>query len=82
MIDGEERLTDTQARSDFIIGGLRRITGADVPEFERRFALSLRLAFPQLAHLEQDGLVELGATTLRLTPRGLRYADTVGALLV
>jgi oxygen-independent coproporphyrinogen-3 oxidase len=81
-VDGQERLTDAQARSDFIITGLRRITGADVPEFERRFALPLRQAFPQLAHLEADGLVELHAARLRLTARGLRYADTVGALLV
>ena len=81
-VDGEERLTDAQARSDFVITGLRRLAGVDVTEFERRFAITLRTAFPHLLHLEQDGLVELRTTTLRLTPRGLRYADTVGALLV
>lgn len=81
-VDGEERLTDAQARSDFVITGLRRIAGADVGEFERRFAVAVRAAFPQLAHLERDDLVVLSGTTLRLTARGLRFADTVGAFLV
>jgi oxygen-independent coproporphyrinogen-3 oxidase len=81
-VDGEERLTDAQARSDFVITGLRQIAGVDVAEFERRFATPLRTAFPQLPHLEHEGLLELHAAKLRLTARGLRYADTVGALLV
>jgi oxygen-independent coproporphyrinogen-3 oxidase len=81
-VDGEERLSDAQARSDFVITGLRRIGGVDVSEFERRFAVAVRAAFPQLAHLERDDLVVLSATTLRLTARGLRFADTVGAFLV
>jgi len=81
-VDGEELLTEAEARADFVITGLRRLAGADVTEFERRFAVSLAQAFPQLPHLEHDGLVELCGARLRLTPRGLRFADTVGALLV
>jgi oxygen-independent coproporphyrinogen III oxidase len=81
-VDGEELLTEVAARADFVITGLRRLAGVDVVEFERRFALPLREAFSQLLHLEQDGLVELCGGRLRLTPRGLRFADTVGAFLV
>jgi coproporphyrinogen III oxidase-like Fe-S oxidoreductase len=81
-VDGEERLSVAQARSDFVITGLRRIAGVDVGEFERRFAIAVRAAFPQLTHLERDDLVVLSGTTLRLTARGLRFADTVGACLV
>jgi oxygen-independent coproporphyrinogen-3 oxidase len=81
-VDGEERLSEAQARSDFVITGLRRIAGVDVGEFERRFAIAVGTAFPQLAHLERDDLVVLSGTTLRLTARGLRFADTVGAFLV
>ena len=81
-VGGEEVLTDGQARADFVIAGLRRVEGADVAEFERRFAVALRVAFPQLAGLEGEGLVEIRETRLRLTARGLRFADTVGALLV
>jgi oxygen-independent coproporphyrinogen-3 oxidase len=80
--DGEELLSDAEARADFVITGLRRLAGADVIEFERRFTVAVRAAFPQLAHLEQDGLVEIRSPYLRLTPRGLRFADTVGACLV
>ena len=80
--DGEELLSDAEARADFVITGLRRLAGADVVEFERRFTVAVRAAFPQLAHLEQDGLVEIRSSYLRLTPRGLRFADTVGACLV
>jgi oxygen-independent coproporphyrinogen-3 oxidase len=81
-VDGEELLTEAEARADFVITGLRRLAGADVAEFERRFAVALRKAFPQLPHLEHEGLLELCEARLRLTPRGLRFADTVGALLV
>jgi oxygen-independent coproporphyrinogen-3 oxidase len=81
-VDGDEWLDGAQARSDFVITGLRRLAGVDVAEFERRFATRLAAAFPQLVHLEHDALVTLGGGRLRLTARGLRYADTVGAMLV
>jgi oxygen-independent coproporphyrinogen III oxidase len=81
-VDGEELLSEAEARADFVITGLRRLAGADIVEFERRFAVSLLQAFPQLPHLEHDGLVERCGARLRLTRRGLRFADTVGALLV
>jgi oxygen-independent coproporphyrinogen-3 oxidase len=81
-VGGTERLSEAEARSDFVITGLRRLAGVDVPEFERRFAIALRDAFPQLRHLEHDDLVALRAGRLRLTARGLRFADTVGAFLV
>src|SRR5262249_53065099 len=53
-VDGDEVLTDAQARADFIITGLRHLAGADVAEFERRFAVAIRAAFPQLPHLEHE----------------------------
>jgi oxygen-independent coproporphyrinogen-3 oxidase len=81
-VDGEERLGVEQARADFVITGLRRIAGADVAEFERRFGIALAAAFPQLAGLAADGLVTVDGERLRLTARGLRFADTVGAMLV
>ena len=81
-VAGEERLTDEQARSDFLITGLRRMAGVDVAEFERRFAITLRAAFPQLSRLEDEGLVELRDERLRLSAHGLEHADTVGAHLV
>ncbi len=81
-VAGEEHLVEAQARGDFVITGLRRLAGVDVAEFERRFGIALAAAFPQLAGLTRDGLVGSSDGRLRLTPRGLRFADTVGALLV
>src|SRR5262249_47689612 len=79
-VGGEERLVEAQAQGDFVITGLRRLVGVDVAEFERRFGIALAAAFPQLAGLARDGLVGVGDGRLRLTRRGLRFADTVGAL--
>ncbi len=81
-VEGEERLTGAQERSEFLITGLRRIAGVDLAEFERRFAVPAHVAFPQLAHLERERLIERRGERLRLTARGLRFADTVGAVLV
>jgi oxygen-independent coproporphyrinogen-3 oxidase len=81
-VDGEEVLVDAEARSDFVVAGLRRLAGVDVAAFERRFGITLPAAFPQLAGLARDGLVQIDISRLRLTPRGLRFADTVSALLV
>ena len=81
-VDGEEVLVDAEARSDFVVAGLRRLAGVDVAEFERRFRVALLAALPELTGLARDGLVQIDARCLRLTPRGLRFADTVSALLV
>jgi hypothetical protein len=42
----------------------------------------VRAAFPQLDALAADGLVLVDDDSVRLTARGLRFADTVGAMLV
>jgi oxygen-independent coproporphyrinogen-3 oxidase len=81
-VEGEERLGVGQAQADFLITGLRRIAGADMTAFERRFGIPAPTAFPQLEGLRTDGLVVVEGGRLRLTARGLRFADTVGALLV
>lgn len=81
-VAGEERLSDEEARADFLITGLRRIVGADAAEFERRFGVAVTAAFPQLGSIAADGLLAIDGSHVRLTERGLRFADTVGALLV
>ena len=78
----EERLTGAQARAEFVFTGLRRLAGVDAVAFERRFGTSLHAAFPQLVRLADDGLVEDAAGRVRLTARGLAFADSVGAELV
>jgi oxygen-independent coproporphyrinogen-3 oxidase len=78
----EELLTEAQARGEFCFTGLRRLAGIDVAAFERRFGTAVTTAFPHVASLLDDGLLELASGRLRLTPRGLLFADTVAATFV
>jgi oxygen-independent coproporphyrinogen-3 oxidase len=75
----EEELTAAQARGEFVMTGLRRIAGVDAREFARRFGAALDAAFPQVAGLVADGLLERAGGSVRLTTRGLTFADTVAA---
>jgi len=79
---GEERLTEAQARAEFCFSGLRRTIGIDAAAFSARFGVDLAAAFPHLAGLVADGLVEMGGGRVRLTERGRRFADTVAASFV
>jgi len=81
-IASEERLTEAQARAEFCFCGLRQTAGIDLAGFHARFGLPLEQAFPHVARLISDDLTELAAGRLRLTARGLRYADTVAATFV
>jgi putative oxygen-independent coproporphyrinogen III oxidase len=78
----EQRLDVAQARGDFVFTGLRRIAGVDETAFVDRFGLSLVDAFPHVTGLLRDGLVERTGRRLRLSTRGLRFADTVAATFV
>jgi oxygen-independent coproporphyrinogen-3 oxidase len=78
----EVHLTEAQARAEFCFTGLRRTAGIDAAAFRRRFRTELAAAFPQVETLVAEGLLETTADRIRLTPRGLRYADTVSATFV
>jgi len=77
-----EDLTQARAESDFVMTGLRRLSGIDPEAFARRFGRPLDAALPQLAGLADDDLVEHADGRLRLTARGLRFADAVWMALV
>src|SRR2546427_13245372 len=81
-IASEERLTEAQARAEFCFCGLRQTAGVDLDAFHRRFGIPLEDAFAHVAGLIADGLAERAAARLRLTGRGLRYADSVAATFV
>src|SRR5207245_5289592 len=57
-VASEERLTETQARAEFVFTGLRRIAGVDADAFAGRFGDDVEVAFPQLAELIDTGLIE------------------------
>jgi oxygen-independent coproporphyrinogen-3 oxidase len=77
-----EDLTQARAESDFVVTGLRRLSGVDLEVFVRRFGRPLDVALPQVATLAADDLVERAGGRLRLTARGLRFADSVWMALV
>jgi oxygen-independent coproporphyrinogen-3 oxidase len=81
-VDQDERLSATQARTDFVITGLRQMAGIDPAAFARRFGEALADSFPQVDELVRDGLLEHAGSRLRLTRRGLLFADTVSARFV
>jgi len=81
-VAAEERLTEAQARAEFCFTGLRRTVGIDVAAFARRFGVPVESAFPHVARLADDGLVERAGERLRLTARGLLFHDSVAATFV
>jgi oxygen-independent coproporphyrinogen-3 oxidase len=78
----EEALTDAVARAEAMFTGLRRVEGVDVARYRARFGTDPEESFPHLARLVDDGLVERTPTAIRLTARGLRFADAVAETFV
>jgi oxygen-independent coproporphyrinogen-3 oxidase len=78
----DERLTAAQARGEFCFTGLRRTAGFTRDAFRERFGVEIEAAFPHLGGLVGDGLVEVAGDRVRLTARGRRFADAVGATFV
>jgi len=77
-----EPLDVERVRSDFVFTGLRRLAGVDGERFAARFGMTLAIAFPQVHGLVRNGLLEWSDDRLRLSPQGLRFADTVAAAFV
>ena len=75
----EEMLSSSQARGEFAFLNLRCRDGFAAGEFTARFASEPQDAFPHLATLQRDGLIQLADGRYRLTERGLLVADSVFA---
>jgi oxygen-independent coproporphyrinogen-3 oxidase len=75
----EERLTDVQARGEFVFLGLRCSDGVAAAAFRRRFGIEFPQAFAHAEVYVREGLLELVDAHWRLTPRGLLLADSVFA---
>jgi oxygen-independent coproporphyrinogen-3 oxidase len=78
----EHALDVDEARGDFVFTGLRRMVGVDAAGFAGRFGVPLADAFPHVPGLVREGLLEWTGDRLRLSERGLRFADTVAATFV
>ena len=77
-----ETLTRTQASADFVITGLRRVVGVDATVFALRFGEPIETVFPKIADLVRDGLLVQTDTHVRLSARGLLFADSVAGTFV
>jgi oxygen-independent coproporphyrinogen-3 oxidase len=78
-VAGGESLTEATARGEFALCGLRQTAGVDTLAFRSRFGIAFDAAFPHVAGLVAEGLLERAEERRRLTARGLRFADTVAA---
>lgn len=74
-----EHLDRRQAMGEVAFLSLRRSDGLDRDAFARRFGESFDAAFPCVADLRAEGLLESSGGRERLTPRGLLVADSVFA---
>ncbi len=74
-----ERLTRTQAMGEFCWLALREARGLSAADFQARFGAPLVEAFPHVAALRDEGLVEPGDDRLALTRKGLLLADSIFA---
>ena len=75
----EETLSVQEAQGEFMFLSLRQIDGFAPARFAERFGISLPEAFPQVAVLVAQGLLEEVSGKLRLTRNGLLVADSVFA---
>lgn len=76
---GREELTPLQRRGEYVFLGLRCRTGFAAADFLQRFGASFEAAFPHVAGLVRDSLIESAQEHWRLTPRGLLLADGIFA---
>lgn len=75
-VDGHETLDLAGAMGETMMMQLRLRDGVDLRQFQRRFGLSIKAVYgEQIAELCAEGLLEINQTRLRLTMRGVRFAN-------
>ncbi len=82
-VDFRERLTPEKRARETAVMNLRRTRGIDFDEFQRRTGFDAPVLFEkELQVLTEEGLMEVGERSAKLTRRGLMVADTVLSELV
>ena len=77
------RLDDNELYSSALIFGLRMRSGVDLPTLKRRFPnADFARHSPAIKNLADEGLLELHAEILKLTEKGIPYADSIGSEFV
>lgn len=74
----EEKQDREAMMKEYMLLGLRKITGVNITEFRRKFGTTPLYKYnKELAKLMQEGLIEANEHTIRLTKRGLDLANVV-----
>ena len=75
-VDGHEMLDLVGTMGETMMMQLRLRDGVDMRQFQRRFGLNIEAVYgEQIAELCAEGLLEIDQTRLRLTTRGVRFAN-------
>ncbi|MBI4356473.1 MAG: radical SAM family heme chaperone HemW [Gammaproteobacteria bacterium] len=76
----EERLTDLQKATEFMMNGLRLIQGVSIQDFEERTGLSYKYIEKSLSQAIERGLIKPDKKWICPTLRGHRYLNELLAL--
>lgn len=79
----EELVDEKAARVETMILGLRLLEGVTFQRFMERHQVSMDACFgPALARLEEEGLIQRDPAGVRLSSKGLDFADKVWRALL
>ncbi len=64
--------------NEFMMLGLRKITGVDIRDFEKTFKVNPIMQYcRRLEKLNHEGLIEIDANNIKLTSKGIDLANLV-----
>ena len=74
----EETLDKESKMNEFMMLGLRKITGVDIRDFEKTFKVNPIMRYcRRLEKLNHEGLIEIDANNIKLTSKGIDLANLV-----
>ena len=76
--DIEEKMNREELAKEYMMLGLRKIDGVSISEFERKFNLNPLLYFRfEISKLTDENLIEVDLDDIKLTKKGLDFANIV-----
>lgn len=77
IIEEDEQTFENQAK-EYMMIGLRKIQGVSISKFEQKFQINPLFYFRfEISKLEEDGLLEVDLDNIKLTKKGLDFANVV-----
>ena len=78
IIQIHEKQTREEKAKEFMILGLRKIEGVSISDFERKFRINPLFYFRfEINKLTENGLIEVDLDNIKLTKKGLDFANIV-----